>query len=145
MARIVDQDIPLRHASRNPTPPVAFKVGRPDSRGTSKDRAGQSPSQSTEAATNKGATLKNKPKAVDYIGTNDVDMDEGEGDDGVVVEDEAMAAMQAMMGFGGFGTTKQKKVLGNDISGVRKEKKTEYRQYMNRVGGFNRPLSPSRD
>ena len=27
---------------------------------------------------------------------------------------------------------------------VRKEKKTEYRQYMNRVGGFNRPLSPSR-
>jgi U4/U6.U5 tri-snRNP-associated protein 3 len=66
-------------------------------------------------------------------------------DDDVVVEDDGIAAMQAMMGFGGFGTTHQKKVPGNDISAVRKEKKTEYRQYMNRVGGFNRPLSPTRD
>ncbi|KJZ71873.1 hypothetical protein HIM_08718 [Hirsutella minnesotensis 3608] len=52
--------------------------------------------------------------------------------------------MQAMMGFGGFGTTKGKKIAGNDVGAVRKEKKTEYRQYMNRQGGFNRPLSPSR-
>ncbi len=48
------------------------------------------------------------------------------------------------MGFAGFASTKNTKVKGNDVSGVRKEKKTEYRQYMNRVGGFNRPLSPSR-
>jgi U4/U6.U5 tri-snRNP-associated protein 3 len=68
-----------------------------------------------------------------------------EEDDEIVVEDDGMAAMQAMMGFGGFGTTQNKKVAGNDISAVRKEKKTEYRQYMNRVGGFNRPLSPSRE
>ena len=68
-----------------------------------------------------------------------------EDDDEVVIEDDGMAAMQAMMGFGGFGTTHQKKVPGNDISAVRKEKKTEYRQYMNRVGGFNRPLSPTRE
>lgn len=73
-----------------------------------------------------------------------MDVEEGEEDD-IEVEDDTMAAMQAMMGFGGFGTTKQKKVLGNDIGGIRKEKKTEYRQYMNRVGGFNRPLSPSRE
>ena len=53
--------------------------------------------------------------------------------------------MAAMMGFGGFGTTKNKKVAGNNAYYVRKEKKTEYRQYMNRVGGFNRPLSPTRD
>lgn len=52
--------------------------------------------------------------------------------------------MAAMMGFGGFGTTKGKKVTGNNLGAVRKEKKTEYRQYMNRVGGFNRPLSPGR-
>jgi U4/U6.U5 tri-snRNP-associated protein 3 len=68
-----------------------------------------------------------------------------EDDDEIVIEDDGMAAMQAMMGFGGFGTTHQKKVAGNDISAVRKEKKTEYRQYMNRVGGFNRPLSPTRE
>jgi U4/U6.U5 tri-snRNP-associated protein 3 len=58
--------------------------------------------------------------------------------------DEDMAAMQAMLGFGGFGSTKGKKVAGNNAGAVKKEKKTEYRQYMNRVGGFNRPLSPSR-
>ncbi|KAI0016988.1 hypothetical protein F4780DRAFT_629144 [Xylariomycetidae sp. FL0641] len=56
--------------------------------------------------------------------------------------DEDMSAMQAMMGFGGFGTTKGTHVIGNNAGAVRKEKKTEYRQYMNRVGGFNRPLSP---
>ncbi|KAI0470821.1 hypothetical protein GGR56DRAFT_657772 [Xylariaceae sp. FL0804] len=68
-------------------------------------------------------------------------MDEdGGGDD----DDDEMSAMQAMMGFGDFGSTKGKKVVGNNAGGVRKEKKTEYRQYMNRVGGFNRPLSPSR-
>jgi U4/U6.U5 tri-snRNP-associated protein 3 len=77
-----------------------------------------------------------------------MDIDEnGEEDDDIVVEDggEDTAAMQAMLGVSGFGTTKQKKVQGNDVYAVRKEKKTEYRQYMNRVGGFNRPLSPSRE
>ncbi|ESZ94224.1 hypothetical protein SBOR_5358 [Sclerotinia borealis F-4128] len=70
---------------------------------------------------------------------------EEEEDDDIVIEDDGMAAMQAMMGFGGFATTQNKQIPGNNISAVRKEKKTEYRQYMNRVGGFNRPLSPSRD
>jgi U4/U6.U5 tri-snRNP-associated protein 3 len=63
---------------------------------------------------------------------------------GEVDASDDMAAMQAMMGFGGFGTTKNKKVAGNNVGSVRKEKKTEYRQYMNRQGGFNRPLSPPR-
>ncbi|PFH63067.1 hypothetical protein XA68_18204 [Ophiocordyceps unilateralis] len=58
--------------------------------------------------------------------------------------DSDMDAMQAMMGFGDFGSTKGKKIPGNDAGAVRKEKKTEYRQYMNRQGGFNRPLSPTR-
>ncbi|OMP83846.1 U4/U6.U5 small nuclear ribonucleoprotein 27 kDa protein [Diplodia seriata] len=53
--------------------------------------------------------------------------------------------MERMMGFSSFSSTHNTKVPGNDLNyGVRKEKKTEYRQYMNRVGGFNRPLSPSR-
>lgn len=148
MTRIVEQEMPLRQGSkqgsRHATPPVAFKVGRPDSRAGSRDPGGQSPAQPDATATNASASHKNKPKAADFIGADDMDVEEGEEDD-IVVEDDAMAAMQAMMGFGGFGTTKQKKVLGNDIGGIRKEKKTEYRQYMNRVGGFNRPLSPSRE
>ncbi|TGO87105.1 hypothetical protein BPOR_0250g00090 [Botrytis porri] len=71
--------------------------------------------------------------------------EEEEEDDDIVIEDDGMAAIQAMMGFGGFATTQNKQVAGNNVSAVRKEKKTQYRQYMNRVGGFNRPLSPSRD
>ncbi|KAJ9131115.1 hypothetical protein NKR23_g11878 [Pleurostoma richardsiae] len=69
---------------------------------------------------------------------------EEEDEEEVVMDDEGLDAMQAMMGFGTFGSTKGKKIPGNDVGAVRKEKKTEYRQYMNRVGGFNRPLSPSR-
>lgn len=69
-------------------------------------------------------------------------MDQDEED--LEVEDGGMDAMAAMMGFGGFGTTKGKQIAGNNMGAVRKEKKTEYRQYMNRTGGFNRPLSPPR-
>ena len=58
--------------------------------------------------------------------------------------DPEIAEMRRLMGFAGFKSTKNTKVKGNNVYGVRKEKKTEYRQYMNRVGGFNRPLSPSR-
>ncbi|KAE8354774.1 hypothetical protein BDV28DRAFT_130318 [Aspergillus coremiiformis] len=59
-------------------------------------------------------------------------------------EDDVDEMMRRSMGFTRFRSTKNTKVPGNDIYGVRKEKKTEYRQYMNRIGGFNRPLSPSR-
>ncbi|KAK4631575.1 Elongator complex protein 5 [Fulvia fulva] len=63
-----------------------------------------------------------------------------------MLEDEAEeAAMQRIMGFKDFRTTKNTKVPGNERNyAVHKVKKVEYRQYMNRVGGFNRPLSPSR-
>ncbi|KAF8248778.1 DUF1777-domain-containing protein, partial [Wilcoxina mikolae CBS 423.85] len=58
-------------------------------------------------------------------------------------DDDMETQMAAMMGFSGFGTTKQKKVKGNDVGAIAKNKTTEYRQYMNRPGGFNRALSPS--
>ena len=63
------------------------------------------------------------------------------GDVDVTDED---ALLRRTMGFVAFNTTKNKKIPGNDKNyGVRKDKKTKYRQYMNRQGGFNRPLSPS--
>jgi U4/U6.U5 tri-snRNP-associated protein 3 len=61
-----------------------------------------------------------------------------------VDEDDEDARLRKMMGITSFRSTKNTKVPGNQIYGVRKEKKTVYRQYMNRVGGFNRPLSPGR-
>ena len=64
--------------------------------------------------------------------------------EGLEGEDEE-ATMARVMGFKDFRTTKNTKVPGNDKNyAVSKVKKAEYRQYMNRVGGFNRPLSPSR-
>lgn len=59
-------------------------------------------------------------------------------------EDSDAALMRKLMGFGSFRSTKNTKVAGNNVGAVRKDKQTTYRQYMNRVGGFNRPLSPSR-
>ncbi|PYH94249.1 DUF1777-domain-containing protein [Aspergillus ellipticus CBS 707.79] len=69
----------------------------------------------------------------------EVDTDGAAGDD-----DDIEVMMRRSMGFSKFRSTKNTKVPGNNVYGVRKEKKTEYRQYMNRQGGFNRPLSPSR-
>ncbi|KAF0292500.1 U4/U6.U5 small nuclear ribonucleoprotein [Amphibalanus amphitrite] len=48
--------------------------------------------------------------------------------------------MMKIMGFGGFDTTKGKKVDGNNQGAVHVVLKRRYRQYMNRKGGFNRPL-----
>ncbi|KAJ1373757.1 hypothetical protein KIN20_036256 [Parelaphostrongylus tenuis] len=45
-----------------------------------------------------------------------------------------------LMGFCGFNTTKNKKVHGNYDGAVKINKPRRYRQYMNRKGGFNRPL-----
>lgn len=60
-------------------------------------------------------------------------------------DEDSEAEMQRVLGFKGFRSTKNTKVPGNDKNyGVSKAKTTEYRQYMNRQGGFNRPLSPSR-
>ncbi|CAN0337108.1 unnamed protein product, partial [Phaeothamnion confervicola] len=55
--------------------------------------------------------------------------------------------MMRLMGFGGFDTSKGRTIdtnlKGAAKGAVSKHKKREYRQYMNRRGGFNRPLGPS--
>merc|ERR1712226_516505 len=48
--------------------------------------------------------------------------------------------MMRVMGFGSFDSTKNKKVKGNNAGAVHVLVKRKYRQYMNRKGGFNRPL-----
>lgn len=52
--------------------------------------------------------------------------------------------MMKLLGFGGFDSTKGKLVEDNSNSLARgsaaKNKARKYRQYMNRKGGFNRPL-----
>lgn len=57
------------------------------------------------------------------------------------LDDAAQAAMAAMgLPAGGFGSSKGKAVAGNGHGVAKVVKKRRYRQYMNRVGGFNRPL-----
>lgn len=48
--------------------------------------------------------------------------------------------MIRIMGFGDFNSTKGKRVDNNDAGEVQVVLKRKYRQYMNRKGGFNRPL-----
>uniref|UniRef100_A0A8C5M235 U4/U6.U5 small nuclear ribonucleoprotein 27 kDa protein n=1 Tax=Leptobrachium leishanense TaxID=445787 RepID=A0A8C5M235_9ANUR len=49
--------------------------------------------------------------------------------------------MMKLMGFDGFDTTKGKKVDGSvNAYAINVSQKRKYRQYMNRKGGFNRPL-----
>lgn len=125
--------------SRTATPPVSFKVH--GARASSHDAVGGQDHDRMEVDGDVKAKGKKASKAKAKKVEEDVEGD----DDDIIIEDDSMAAMQAMMGFGGFGSTHQQKVAGNDVYAVRKEKKTEYRQYMNRVGGFNRPLSPTRE
>jgi len=63
--------------------------------------------------------------------------EEGEAADDMTEEE---AAMMAMMGVASFGSTKGKQVTGNQEGGVGVKKVRTWRQYMNRRGGFNRPL-----
>jgi len=49
-------------------------------------------------------------------------------------------AMQKLLGFATFDTTKGKDHSETAVHGVKKNTKRQYRQYMNRRGGFNRPL-----
>lgn len=58
---------------------------------------------------------------------------------------DAEEQMRLLLGFaGGFGSTKGQKVEDNHSTSARgtvaKHKGRKYRQYMNRKGGFNRPL-----
>ncbi|RIB06088.1 hypothetical protein C2G38_1939423, partial [Gigaspora rosea] len=53
-------------------------------------------------------------------------------------DEDPEKALMVIMGMSGFGTTKGKKVLGNEASAVSIKKQRQYRQYMNRRGGFNR-------
>ncbi|KAI9934046.1 hypothetical protein ASPWEDRAFT_36032 [Aspergillus wentii DTO 134E9] len=114
---------PVRNGTRDRsrTPP---RGPRPDRRNDRRDIRSQA---------NGASDIQRSNRARDEM---DLDADD------TVDDDDIEEQMRRSMGFARFRSTKNTKVPGNDIYGVRKEKKTEYRQYMNRLGGFNRPLSP---
>ncbi|EGY18050.1 uncharacterized protein VDAG_08384 [Verticillium dahliae VdLs.17] len=143
-----------RRGSASPPPPRQAEGRHAETlptRGKLGDRGGKEPQQTMSFKVG-GARDSPRPDSVRSSeqpeGDARIDEDGDEREEGEQEEDdlevEGDDAMAAMMGFGGFGTTKNKKIAGNNVGGVRKEKKSEYRQYMNRQGGFNRPLSPGR-
>ncbi|KAL7068809.1 hypothetical protein ACR3K2_07720 [Cryptosporidium serpentis] len=50
--------------------------------------------------------------------------------------------IKQIIGIKDFDTSKNKDHTNSDLSGVNVKSKRKYRQYMNRLGGFNRSLSP---
>jgi U4/U6.U5 tri-snRNP-associated protein 3 len=111
----------------------AVPTGPKGLRGSGKPVNGSRGGRDVGAVTNGGSAVSAKDK----LGAKDV-VEDGDSD----AED---AALRRMMGFTTFRTTKNTKVPGNETNfGVRKEKVMVARQYMNRQGGFNRPLSPPR-
>lgn len=70
------------------------------------------------------------------------DNNNGQGD---AVDEDEMEMMKKLGIPSGFDSTKGKPVPGADVSGVRAVTKRQPRQYMNRRGGFNRPLPLERN
>ncbi|KAL9126168.1 MAG: hypothetical protein Q9175_007958 [Cornicularia normoerica] len=143
-----------RTRTRTRTPPRSSKPPRsrsPPSKAANDRAPPTGPRGSTKISSSKPPlpTADSSPKSAPKTNgtTSSIEPSKTQENDAMKVDadsDPEMAEMRKAMGFTGFKSTKNTKVKGNNVSGMRKEKKTEYRQYMNRVGGFNRPLSPSR-
>lgn len=116
-----------RHARASRRSPPNERSRPRRSRSRSQDRKSEQKSASTKSEVG-GAVPKfllERPKVTDK------DLE------GKTEEEQEM---MKLMGFGGFDSTKGKHVAGNDVSAVNVLQKRKYRQYMNRKGGFNRPL-----
>lgn len=69
----------------------------------------------------------------------------GGGGDRAEMDADEIEMMKKMGIPVGFDSTKGKPVPGADVSGIRAVTKRQPRQYMNRRGGFNRPLPMERN
>ncbi|KAG7280922.1 hypothetical protein CRUP_009209 [Coryphaenoides rupestris] len=109
--------------SRQEEEPLAFPHRRRSRSPPRRHRSSSdSPSRQKEA----------KEKTVKPIQISDEDM-QG--------KTEEEIEMMKTMGFGAFDTTKGKKTSGSvNAHATNVSQKRKYRQYMNRKGGFNRPL-----
>ena len=113
---LFDQDEPHRYErDRRPPPPL------PKEREPEKQPLERKPPATQENA----ITPPTKPKPINATS--------------LLEEDDP--PLSQLMGFSRFSSTKGKKHV--DYGGVETHKTRKYRQYMNRPGGFNRPLDPS--
>mmetsp|Transcript_46465 Transcript_46465/g.85130 ORF Transcript_46465/g.85130 Transcript_46465/m.85130 type:complete len:147 (+) Transcript_46465:60-500(+) len=107
------------------------KEKRSRSRGGAKARRGRSPSKSQErrrgrsASSSSGRSSDDEEDMKEFLLSTDMPEDQ---------------MMVKMMGFSAFDSTKGKDHSASDLGDVKRATKRQYRQYMNRRGGFNRPL-----
>ncbi|XP_075507567.1 uncharacterized protein LOC142544398, partial [Primulina tabacum] len=111
------------HRSRSRSPSSPPRKRHKDDSVSIKDRRGEK----SEAKEKKN---KEKITSDDLVNNND----------GAVVDEDEIEMMKKFGIPMGFDSTKGKPVSGNDVGAVRKVTKRQPRQYMNRRGGFNRPL-----
>jgi len=109
-------DEPHRHERDRKLPPPSNPRSEPDKRTTERKPPPTKPSPA-------GIEVPSKPKPITSA---------------TLLEEEEDPPISKLMGFSRFSTTKGKK--HEDYGAVDLIKKRTYRQYMNRPGGFNRPL-----
>eukprot|EP00920_Eleutheroschizon_duboscqi_P004097 GHVT01009513.1.p1 GENE.GHVT01009513.1~~GHVT01009513.1.p1 ORF type:complete len:215 (-),score=37.00 GHVT01009513.1:774-1418(-) len=118
--------------SRGGSRPSAPRYREHRSRSNERDRRrttrGRSPGRGPGGSGSRSASAEDRSGATPG-GAEDENLSEGE-------------MLTRMMGFGNFDTSKGKPHAAAECSGVNVKTKRKYRQYMNRKGGFNRPLSP---
>jgi hypothetical protein len=116
------------------------------SRRHGRDRSDRSPPRnprSTARGTQSHHAERTRAKSDDFENTPDRDIKMEDS----AAEDAVTAEMRRLMKFTSFRSTQNTDFYAAENKynyGVRKDKQTKYRQYMNRTGGFNRPLSPTR-
>jgi len=101
-----------------------------------KERAGSRTETSAQPEPSKSSATASAHPSVDPKTPEHIQED-GEAMDDINDEDPVM---MAAMGLTGFGSTKGKHVEGNQEGSTNVKKIRTWRQYMNRRGGFNRPL-----
>ncbi|KAG9285823.1 hypothetical protein G9A89_013248 [Geosiphon pyriformis] len=117
--------------------------GPPSPRSGERERRDQRHDRDRERRKSKSQSPSTKEEAVppseEAVASNplpDINLDEDPEQAMMALEQ----AMTSLIGIAGFSTTKGTKVSGNEYSAVNIKKQRQYRQYMNRRGGFNRPL-----
>ncbi|EMD38378.1 hypothetical protein CERSUDRAFT_64634 [Gelatoporia subvermispora B] len=145
-----DRDARARGAPRDREHDRERERERESERGKEKDSRdlGRGPEHPTKHEESRSVTKPDGMREESRLETPDrrheseARTDEGEEGEAMDVMNDDEAAMMAMMGLpmSGFGSTKGKRVEGNQEGAVNVKKMRTWRQYMNRRGGFNRPL-----
>lgn len=132
-----------RSRSRSPRDKKEKKSSTRDkTRRRSRSSSSSSDSSLTGQGLTLGGNLKTKLPTTSMMSSSDknsfiLDPKEMEGKSAEEIE------MLQVMGFTGFDTTKNKHVDGAcNAFAINIQQKRKYRQYMNRKGGFNKPLDP---